>query len=490
MNPSILVYSKNEKLIENIKNIIGELPYDFRIIESIEAAKKIEHSYKPQIILIDLPKEKSELVKIHGFIYDRFRLARIIALYTQTMPYGPEELGGRRQNLTFLNLTFESDLLISFLFELATVLIPDKKLKPVYMTPISLSDFRTSDKFNFDIYLHMPSNNKFLLYRKKNSSLNIKQITNFQKFKVYDLFVKKSEIALVRQYFSNKLKETFGSKSMPLTEKRLLLQKQVRDIFGSFFDPSLSDYGRNRAILENCKKVAEQFILQISPNPKIYDKILAYTSQNKTNYNQAINVSVFSSLFAIALGYDDIEAASIGGLLHDIGVSALPESITDKSWEQLDDKEKLIYQSHPEKGLKIIENKKIIVSDSIKKIIFQHHERMDGTGYPAKIKKDSIDIYARICGVAIELNDLTSMGPNRKPMNPGQALEHMLANNFKNGGERLDHDILLKLKDVLSTPKVIDIDRVRSSFDKPLSLKNPNASNDDLRRRRRQVTRR
>ncbi len=493
MSSQVLVFSENDAFVDVIRNQVGDLPFEYRHIRSALEIKKIEITYKPYVVLIDSPSDKTILLQIYDGVYDRFRNSKIIVLYDKSLSFEVDQIGGRKQNMTFLQYRFEGEVLLSLLLEYVPVELPTKKLKLEHMNPISMSDLRASDKLAFDLYLHMPLNNKLLLYRNKNTTLNETQLENFSKFGIHDLFVRKTDMRAVRQYFADKLKKTFGSKKLSKTEKRLQLQKDVRDIFGNFFDPSISNFSQNKIIFETCKKIVGQFITEISPHPGVYEKILFYTSQNRTNYAHAANVSVYCGLFAIALGYEDVEAAAIGGLLHDIGIASLPEGITDKSWDEMKDDEKRIYRTHTDAGLKFIDNKKLITMENVRLIISQHHERMDGTGYPSGLKKDQIDPYVRLAQIADELDELTSITPRSKLMSPAHALDHMITTNKEpHESERFDSDILLQLKSVLMPPAVtkIELDNVRDIFSKPVDINDPNINEKDVRRRRRAPTRR
>jgi putative nucleotidyltransferase with HDIG domain len=489
MSLPILICSENEDFTNRIKDIVGDIPYNYRYARDAQAVDQIEKGYMPYVAIIEVPQDKANLIKVYDAVYKKFSHTKIICAFENMMPYDPDQLGGKKQSMTFLQLYFENEILVNLMMEYAPVEIPAKQLRMEHLNPISLSDIKPSDKFNFDLYFYMPANRKILLYRRKNSVLSEKQITNFQKFKIHDLYVLKNEMSAVKQYFSKKLKNTFGSKSLSKTEKRLLLQKQVKDIFGSLFNPNKFSFAQSKIAQESCKEIIGQFITEISPQPELYEKILHYTSHNKGNYSHAVNVSVFSSLFAIALGLEDIEAAAIGGLLHDIGVSSMPAGISKKYWAEMTEEEKHIYKTHTDAGVKLMENKKLVSVDNVKFIISQHHERMDGAGYPQGLKKEQINQYARVCQIADELDELTSVHMGMPLLSPAQAFTQILnENSDKLGPEKFDVEILESLKALLLPPTdfKVEAENVKAIFKEPLDIKDPNAATEeDLKRRKR-----
>jgi putative nucleotidyltransferase with HDIG domain len=121
-------------------------------------------------------------------------------------------------------------------------------------------------------------------------------------------------------------------------------------------------------------------------------------------------VVTYSVRLARELGLDEAEmqAIELGALLHDIGKIGIEDKILLKP-EQLTGPEWIEMRKHTEKGAQIIEG--IPVLRAALPVITQHHERWDGTGYPAGLTGEMIDIKARIFAVADALDAITSDRP-------------------------------------------------------------------------------
>lgn len=115
------------------------------------------------------------------------------------------------------------------------------------------------------------------------------------------------------------------------------------------------------------------------------------------------------------LGDEDMELLHRGGLLHDIGKIGVPASILD-STNMLDAKEREMVAQHPKIGARILEP--IRAFGSVIPIVLQHHERWDGSGYPAGLRGEEIDPLARIVAVADTYDALVSPRPYRAPASP------------------------------------------------------------------------
>lgn len=109
----------------------------------------------------------------------------------------------------------------------------------------------------------------------------------------------------------------------------------------------------------------------------------------------AINCSYIIYLFLKDLNYDKEKAKKLSALayVHDIGKAYIPSQIVNKS-EQLTEEEFKIIKKHSAIGEEIMS--KVGYFDEYKQIILQHHENIDGSGYPRGLKNDEILIEAQI----------------------------------------------------------------------------------------------
>jgi len=107
---------------------------------------------------------------------------------------------------------------------------------------------------------------------------------------------------------------------------------------------------------------------------------------------------------------DQIEAIRIAGVLHDIGKIRTPVSLLNRPGKLLKAEWELI-KTHPVVGYKIL--KQIPFPRPIAEIVYQHHERIDGSGYPRGLKGDRILIEAKILAVADVIEAISSHRPYR-----------------------------------------------------------------------------
>jgi putative nucleotidyltransferase with HDIG domain len=140
-----------------------------------------------------------------------------------------------------------------------------------------------------------------------------------------------------------------------------------------------------------------------------------YTSEH------ALRVAEISVRIGRVLGLDakELEILELGCLVHDIGKVAIPDDVLLKPG-RFDKQDRQIMECHPLIGARLFSRR--FEDDRIALIILQHHERLDGSGYPAGVKDDDINDLAKIVMVADVYEALVARRPYKKPMTRGQAL--------------------------------------------------------------------
>jgi len=133
-------------------------------------------------------------------------------------------------------------------------------------------------------------------------------------------------------------------------------------------------------------------------------------------------VSYIATRMAAEMGMsrEEIELVKLGGKLHDLGKIGVVDSVLLKPGK-LSDEEFAIIKRHPVIGADIL--RPVPSMAGILPIVYHHHERMDGRGYPEGLKGDSIPLWARITAVGDTYHALTSDRPYRKGMEMGKALQ-------------------------------------------------------------------
>jgi len=146
-------------------------------------------------------------------------------------------------------------------------------------------------------------------------------------------------------------------------------------------------------------------------------------------------VGEISAAIAVEMGFDERyqEGLRIAGLLHDIGKIGVPAEILVKP-SRLSAGEYALVKEHTEFGYQVLRN--IDFPWPVADIARQHHERIDGSGYPLGLKGEQITMEARIVAIA----DVVESMASHRPYRPGLGIDVALAEIEQNAGKLYDTD--------------------------------------------------
>jgi len=254
-------------------------------------------------------------------------------------------------------------------------------------------------------------NKRFVLYKPAGNRLDKTRIEHG----IFpgELFLKKSDelksIREIQNAYHQQLKDNFKSESH--TETKNALIKIVKEIFSRPISGNLEGLAVTVNILvHQCNK---------EPNLARYLLVLPHTKYDL--FLHSVNVMLFTVDFCFREHFPIAETKILGlsALLHDVGKTKINPDIL-KAQNKLNDDEFKNYQSHTTKGYQLIINCKFPNPD-VSNTALQHHERIDGSGYPDQLT--SITKAAQIVGLIDCYESLTKDGrPYRNVLDPLKTL--------------------------------------------------------------------
>lgn len=171
------------------------------------------------------------------------------------------------------------------------------------------------------------------------------------------------------------------------------------------------------------RNVAKAIVAEVLKNKDTLLHLNDIRSYDDYTFAHSVHVSVLSVIIGLAMGYNEeaLTNLSLGALLHDIGKMLIPKEILNKPGYLTKD-EMEIMKLHSEYGFEIL-RREVDMPLLAAHVAFQHHEKLDGSGYPRGLSNTDIHEYARIVAVADIYDALTSDRPYSKAIFPHEAYE-------------------------------------------------------------------
>lgn len=285
---------------------------------------------------------------------------------------------------------------------------------------VDIQGFRKALRdINFDVYLKLSEGN-FAHVFSRTTGLDYKRLAQYVQKGVSELYIKRSDEGSYSEYIVRTAEQVFSDPTTPEEKKIATLLNMTEQNMAEIF--SQVDVADETA--EQTKKVVNNYIQLLADSPKTLSVILRLAAHGDYLYYHSVASAVFSMFIARFTGQFNrrlLEIVGMGGFLHDIGCTQLPNDITDSRAELTPAQWKLM-RSHPKIGLKMLENTPS-VPDEVRYIVYQHHEEPSGNGYPNGLRGPVIYYPAKIVAVADAFSALISKRPFRPAYTVEQAVQ-------------------------------------------------------------------
>ncbi len=198
--------------------------------------------------------------------------------------------------------------------------------------------------------------------------------------------------------------------------------------------------------LKNAEKVVSNLgaVLE-DPNSSmtLMDVVSSHGMAKGISYH-ALNVCILSMITGRALGLDkdQLNALALAALFHDIGQRFLPVKVKFEGSGIVTQVDPITLPLHPGRGRDLLQTFAEFPEESIE-AVFQHHERLDGSGYPLGLKDDQISLLAKIVMVIDEYDDLCNAPKLELSLTPHEALSKLFKANYENPSCKFSIDVIL-----------------------------------------------
>jgi len=183
----------------------------------------------------------------------------------------------------------------------------------------------------------------------------------------------------------------------------------------------------NELYLENITQIASEIVDELSNKDKLLIQQIDIRCMENYNYSHSINVAIISVILGIELKYDrkKLIRIALAALLHDSGKALLPRELLFKREKRTKEEEEIV-RSHCELGYNYL-SKYSNIDDEVRLVALNHHEKIDGTGYPRNLKGNEIDEFSKIVSIANYYDNVMASGYMLKENLPTNILEQIMS---------------------------------------------------------------
>lgn len=204
---------------------------------------------------------------------------------------------------------------------------------------------------------------------------------------------------------------------------------------------------------DEIRRMVTEDIIPLLDDHTVTDCLQMMPHEEDYLYHHSVDVGIIAGCLSFWMGrsYHEIEETIMGALLHDIGKALIPLKVLNKPGA-LTDEEMHLVRFHSLRGYKFLKQYGDF-TQSVLLCALQHHERIDGSGYPMSVKGDKIHPYAKLIAIADVFDAMTSVRSYGKRATPYEAVEIMKREMVG----KLDYQVCSVFLDKLSQRFVGDI---------------------------------
>jgi putative nucleotidyltransferase with HDIG domain len=262
---------------------------------------------------------------------------------------------------------------------------------------------------DFDLYVRRGESQELVLYRERTQPIQEDDVAKLEKRGIRTLFVASSDHDNLRRHVEEQIQN--GSDT-PLSDRYKVFIDVQRAVFDAVFHEGSTD-----EVLTFADSFSDNLATMVCDSDAMLSELFRLMRHDDGTYTHSVNVCTYTLLLAEGVGInsqEELAAVARGALLHDLGKRHIDLKVLNKP-DKLTDDERKIIEEHPRLGFEELCLRDDMPWDQLM-MIYQHHERIDGQGYPVGLTRDEIHVWAKLCAIADIFHALTSHRPYRKPM--------------------------------------------------------------------------
>jgi HD-GYP domain-containing protein (c-di-GMP phosphodiesterase class II) len=302
------------------------------------------------------------------------------------------------------------------------------------MMCVPLAVFRIHQARNVEIYIWPEGDEEPTLYCGADTPLTEQDLERLSQRGVRFVYLSRSAFADLTDDLRHSLDDVLADDGLPAEERLAVLQSAMALEVDSAFHAVSCD-----RLVEVSHQVARQINSLLAEHEVVPRTLFQILRHDFYTFTHLTNVATFATLLAGQYGIKcpkEQQQITVGGLLHDLGKKYIPSSVLCKIGRLTDDEWDLI-RAHPQRGYEDLCHRTDLSFAQLM-MVYSHHERIDGNGYPVGLPDHEIHPWAKLLAVVDVFDALTGARPYRSSWKVSDALAYL----DRNAGILFDKELV------------------------------------------------
>jgi HD-GYP domain-containing protein (c-di-GMP phosphodiesterase class II) len=322
-----------------------------------------------------------------------------------------------------------------------TGIVPDRTTAEEFC-PVDLDGLVDDTLLDFDLYLSAGAQ-RFVFYRSRSLPFTSRHRHRLIDNNVPMLYIRTADRQQYLQYLEHHLDQVMTNPEVTQPKKAQLLYSVSQTVMQETFEQP-----RSQMIVPRTRKMAARTVDFVLHNNRSLGQLARLMTTDYYTYTHSINVCVFGVTLARQLGLpdDEVKEYAVGALLHDLGKAEVDKELLTRPGP-LSQEEMEAVRAHVVIGEQLLREHHSLSALAMIPVS-QHHEKLDGTGYPRKIAGEDFHLFGRITAIADMFDAMTSKRSYQRAFTPLETLK-MMREDMK---PKFDQEILERFIKMLCVP--------------------------------------
>ena len=302
------------------------------------------------------------------------------------------------------------------------------------LMPIPLATLSASHSLGVDLYLKTGPKAPPTLYRDRKVPVTADELERLAANNIRVGYIPADQGDDYQQYLRENVETYLYNETIPVSRRYEFLSETAREVLRDAFRTN-----KPNVILTAADQLGDKMVDLMSQQDDVASDLFYILRHDYHTFTHCFNVASYSLALARALGISDpaeLKLISVGGLVHDLGKLRISAAILTKPGP-LTPEERAIIQRHPRDGFVELCRRNDLTWGQLM-MVYQHHERIGGKGYPVGVGGEEIHTLGRLCAVVDVFEAMTSNRPYRKSLPIPFVLEHL----NKQAGTTFDQEMV------------------------------------------------